>query len=177
MGEAKRLGTAGFCAIAVGFGPARAGYGLFLPDFRDEFGLSIGLSGLVASGLQAGYLVALTLVGLLVARVGPRPFVVVGMSAAGLGMVLVALVPGAILLAVWSSIVFAETPSTGFSATLFLFGFGCVAGPAALGATAGRFGLETAFGISAVIIGLTAAAALLPVGEKARGEARTVEDR
>ena len=46
--EAGRVGAAAFCAIAVSFGPARAGYGLFLPQFRDEFGLSIQLSGLVA---------------------------------------------------------------------------------------------------------------------------------
>ncbi|CAN5310872.1 hypothetical protein BH18ACT10_BH18ACT10_07890 [soil metagenome] len=94
------LGMAGFCAIAVSFGPARAGYGLFLPDFREEFGLSIGMSGLIASGLQAGYLVALTVVGLLVARVGPRPLVVLGGLAAAGGMALVAATPVASLLAV-----------------------------------------------------------------------------
>ena len=37
---AWRLGLAGFFAIAVAFGPARSGFGLFLPDFRREFGLS-----------------------------------------------------------------------------------------------------------------------------------------
>jgi predicted MFS family arabinose efflux permease len=88
-----RLAAAGFGAIAVSFGPARAGYGLFLPYFRDEFGFSIQTAGFIASGLQAGYLVALTAVGLLVARTGPRPMVLAGMLAAGLGMALVAAAP------------------------------------------------------------------------------------
>ena len=99
-GEVTRLGAAGFCAIAVSFGPARAGYGLFLPDFREEFGLSIELSGLVASGLQAGYLAALVAVGLLVARTGARALILLGMLAAGGGMALVAFAPGAPVLAI-----------------------------------------------------------------------------
>ncbi|WP_166175307.1 MFS transporter [Rubrobacter tropicus] len=99
MGRAGRLGAAGFCAIAVSFGPARAGYGLFLPQFRDEFGLSIQLSGLVASGLQAGYLVSLVAVGLLVARVGARAPILLGMLAAALGMGIVAGAPGTAWLA------------------------------------------------------------------------------
>ena len=112
MGSAGRLGTAGFFAIAVSFGPARAGYGLFLPEFRDEFGLSIQLAGLIASGLQAGYLISLVAVGLLVARVGPRAPIVLGMFAAGLGMALVAGAPGRVWLA--AGIVVAGT-SAGWS--------------------------------------------------------------
>ena len=84
-----RLSIAGFVAIAVAFGPARSGYGLFLPSFREEFGLSVGLSGFIASGLQAGYLVALVAVGLFVAKLGPRPLVVLGGLAAASGMFLV----------------------------------------------------------------------------------------
>ena len=49
-----RLGLAGFAATAVAYGPARVGYGLFVPDFREAFGLSTGAAGLVGSGLQAG---------------------------------------------------------------------------------------------------------------------------
>jgi MFS family permease len=41
--------------------------------------------------------------------------------------------------------VFPEGPTTGFSATLFVYGLGTVAGPVALGALAGRFGLGAAF--------------------------------
>jgi hypothetical protein len=52
----------------VTFGPSRNGYGLFLPDIRDEFGLSTEVLGFMASGLYAGYLAALLAVGLLPAR-------------------------------------------------------------------------------------------------------------
>ena len=89
----ERYSTAGggwFCCHCGVVRPARAGYGLFLPYFQDKFGFSIQTAGFVASRLQAGYLVALTAVGLLVARVGPRPMVLAGMLAAGLGMALVA---------------------------------------------------------------------------------------
>ena len=99
MGEAKRLGLAGFFAIAVAFGPARNGYGLFLPYFREEFELSTVLLGLIASGLYAGYLIALSAVGLLATRVGPRLPVLIGLLAAALGMGLVALAPNAPVLA------------------------------------------------------------------------------
>ncbi len=66
------------------------------------------------------------------------------------------------MLALWSSLVFPERPSPGFSATLFLFGVGCVAGPAALGTFGGRFGLAAAFLVSAGIAALTTGVVLLP---------------
>jgi predicted MFS family arabinose efflux permease len=96
---AGRLGLAGFSATAVTFGPARNGYGLFLPDIREEFGLSTEVLGFVASGLYAGYLAALLAVGLLAARTGPRLPVLVGLLSAGVGTALVALSPNAAVLA------------------------------------------------------------------------------
>lgn len=93
------LSMAGFVAIAVAFGPARIGFGLFLPYFREEFGLSVALSGFIASGAQAGFLVALTAVGLVVAKVGPRLLVVIGGLAATVGMTLVAFASGTFALA------------------------------------------------------------------------------
>ncbi len=52
---APQLDLAGFAATAVAYGPARVGYGLFVPDFSEAFGLSsTGAAGLVGSGLQAG---------------------------------------------------------------------------------------------------------------------------
>ena len=96
---AWRLGLAGFFAIAVAFGPARSGFGLFLPDFRREFGLSTEVSGVIAGGSYGGYLVALSLVGLFAARFGPRLFVTVGGISATTGMILVAIAPNASLLA------------------------------------------------------------------------------
>lgn len=93
-----RLGLAGFFAIAVAFGPARSGFGLFLPDFRRQFDLSTGVLGVIAGGSYGGYLVALSLVGLFAARFSPRLFVTVGGLSATIGMVLVALAPSTPLL-------------------------------------------------------------------------------
>ncbi|MFI1399217.1 MFS transporter [Streptomyces sp. NPDC020681] len=86
-----RLALAGVSAIGVTFGFARYGYGLFLPELRAEFGLSVSLVGLIGSATYAGYLAALLLVGVLVARVGPRPLVLAGGLFAAVGMGLVAL--------------------------------------------------------------------------------------
>lgn len=83
----RQLGLAGFFATAVTFGLARNGYGLFLPDIPEEFGLSTVMLGLIASGLYASYLAAL-----FAARVGPRLPVMIGLLSAGVGMALVALV-------------------------------------------------------------------------------------
>ena len=94
-----QLGLAGFFATAVAFGPARNGYGLFLPEIRDEFGLSTQTLGFVASGLYAGYLGALLAVGLFAAAVGPRLPVTIGLFSAALGMGLVAFSPNAAVLA------------------------------------------------------------------------------
>ncbi|MGF1470787.1 MAG: MFS transporter [Rubrobacteraceae bacterium] len=110
--ETTRLSVAGFVAIAVAFGPARNGFGLFLPDFREEFGLSVELSGFIASGVQAGYLFALAAVGLSVARLGPRPLVVLGGLAGALGMALVSFAGG--ILALASGVILAGT-SAGWS--------------------------------------------------------------
>jgi MFS family permease len=60
------------------------------------------------------------------------------------------------LLSVWSSTIFAERPSTGFSATLLLFGAGSVLGPGVMGALADGFGLGPAFLLTAALSLLTA---------------------
>lgn len=94
-----RLSLAGFAATAVTFGPARTGFGLFLPYFRDDFGLSTALLGLIAGGLYLGYLLAVAAAGLLALRVGPLTFVATGLVSAALGMALVAFAPNAPVLA------------------------------------------------------------------------------
>ncbi|MPY59945.1 MFS transporter [Streptomyces spongiae] len=101
-----RMGLAGVTAIGVTFGFARYGYGLFLPEFRREFGLSVSLVGLIGSATYLGYVAALVLVGALVSRFGPRPLVVAGGLSATVGMGLVA---------------FARTPGT-LTAGLILAG-------------------------------------------------------
>jgi predicted MFS family arabinose efflux permease len=94
-----RVGLAGFAATAVAYGPARTGYGLFAPDFREEFGLSTGTVGVIGSGLQAGFLLALVATALLVARLGPRLLVAAGGVSATVGMLLVAVSPNVATLA------------------------------------------------------------------------------
>jgi predicted MFS family arabinose efflux permease len=107
-----RLSLAGFFATAVAFGPARMGYGLFLPEFREEFALSTEASGFIASAAFAGFFLALLLTGFLTARFGSRVPVVAGGLSAFSGMAVVAFAPGVAVLAL--GIVLAAT-SAGFS--------------------------------------------------------------
>lgn len=86
----RHLALAGLAAIGVSFGFARYGYGLFLPDLRATFDLDVSTVGLVGSGTYAGYLAALTLVGLLSARLGPRPMIIASGLFATVGLALVA---------------------------------------------------------------------------------------
>ena len=60
------------------------------------------------------------------------------------------------LLSLWSSAVFRKRPSTGFSATLLLFGLGSIAGPAFAGALADGYGLTNIFLSVAILSVLTA---------------------
>ena len=94
MGRTIQLALAGSSAVAVAFGFARYGYGLFVPTFREEFGLSTGAVGLVSSAGYATYLTAMAAVGFLSGRVGPRFPVVAGALCAGVGMLLIATAQG-----------------------------------------------------------------------------------
>jgi len=173
-----RLGLAGFSATAATFGPARNGYGLFLPDTRDDFGLSTEVLGLIASGLYVGYLAALVTVGLLAARTGPRLPVLSGLLSAGVGTALVAISPNPAVLAAgvvlagtgagWSwapynDAVGRTVPESSRSRTLSIISTGttfgiAVAGLAALAAAA--YGLPWRAGWFAFAAGSLAAAAL-----------------
>lgn len=81
--------------IAVTYGFGRYGYGLFAPRIVDEFGLSVTAVGVVAGATYVSYLVALTLVGALTTRLGPRPLVLAAGVAASAGTAMVAFAPGA----------------------------------------------------------------------------------
>ncbi|MCF6734298.1 MFS transporter, partial [Blastococcus sp. KM273129] len=59
---------AGLAVIAVTYGLARYGFGLYLPQFRAAFGFSAGTAGALAAGGYAAYCVAALLTPLLVAR-------------------------------------------------------------------------------------------------------------
>jgi len=84
-----RLPIAGFFATAISFGPARMGFGLFLPVFRDTFAISTQTAGIIAAGSFAAFFVSLPLSGWLLNRFGPRAPILVGggFATAGLAMV------------------------------------------------------------------------------------------
>jgi len=151
------LASAGFVATAVAFGPARMGFGLFLPAFRHEFGLSTALAGFIASGGFLAFFIALLLAAWLSARVGQRLPVIAGALSATAGFIAVAAASNSMHLAVgialagasagfcWSPfndaaerVVPVETRASALSAVSTGTTFGvAVAGALALGVTYG----------------------------------------
>jgi len=90
MTPTARLAFAGFVATAIGFGPARVGFGLFTPQFSTEFGLSPAEVGRIASFAFISFFVALPVTALMVVRLGTRFPVILACLAACAGSVLVA---------------------------------------------------------------------------------------
>lgn len=86
----RQLVVAGLAVIAVSYGLARYGYGLYLPEFRSAFGLSAGAAGVVAAGSYAGYCAASVLAGRLVSRGQARATLWLAGGSAALGCLLVA---------------------------------------------------------------------------------------
>ena len=107
-----KLSAAGFAATGITYGPARMGFGLFLPEFRTAFSISTGSAGLVSSLGFLGFFLGLLAAYAMTARRGPRAPVVLGLGAATLGMGLVALASNLPLLAAG---VFFAMSSAGFS--------------------------------------------------------------
>jgi predicted MFS family arabinose efflux permease len=99
MTPAARLTAAGFVATAVAFGPARMGFGLFLPAFREDFALSTSTAGLIASGGFLAFLLALLASAWIARRHGERVAVVAGALAAATGFAAVAVAGTPTLLA------------------------------------------------------------------------------
>jgi predicted MFS family arabinose efflux permease len=84
------LVAAGLAVIAVTYGLARYGYGLYLPEFRTAFDLSDATAGAVAAGGYAGYCAAALLAGRLVGSGRARTTVWLAGGSAALGCLLVA---------------------------------------------------------------------------------------
>ncbi|WOI55489.1 MFS transporter [Palleronia sp. LCG004] len=112
MQTITRIASAGSAATAVAFGPARIGFGLFLPQFREAFSISTGTAGMISSLSFATFFLALGCSYKLIARAGPRVPIVVGMIAAALGLSAVAAAPNMIVLAVGICL---ASASAGFS--------------------------------------------------------------
>jgi predicted MFS family arabinose efflux permease len=100
LSQASRVGAAGLLALVATYGIGRQAYGLFVPTFREEFGLSLAVLGFYASAAQTGYLVTTVLTGVLTARFGPRVPVVSGCLLLAVGAAVTASAPGPVLLAV-----------------------------------------------------------------------------
>jgi predicted MFS family arabinose efflux permease len=96
---AWRLGLPGLATLAVCFGFARYGYGLFLPRFQAEFGGSAGTLGAVTSAGYLGGLAALGVVAWSSGRFGARWPVVFGVGCAAAGMLMIGLARGPALFA------------------------------------------------------------------------------
>ncbi|MDF1728761.1 MAG: MFS transporter [Sulfitobacter sp.] len=112
----KSLPAAGFAATAISFGPARMGFGLFVPEFESAFSMSATSVGVVSSLGFAGFLIGLLLAQLLLNRKGPEVPVLTGLAAATVGLGIVALAPNVPLLTIG---VFVAASSAGFAWTPF----------------------------------------------------------
>ncbi len=111
-----RIASAGSAATAIAFGPARAGFGLFLPQFREAFSISTSMAGMISSLGFAAFLIGLACSYKLIALAGPRVPVVCGMAFATVGLATVAAAPDAIVLAIGVAL---ASASAGFSWTPF----------------------------------------------------------
>lgn len=99
ISQTSRVGGAGLLALVATYGIGRQAYGLFVPTFREEFGLSLDVMGFYASAAQAGYLVATLITGVLTSRRGPRLPVVSGCLLLAVGAAMTASAPGPMVLA------------------------------------------------------------------------------
>lgn len=95
-----KLALPGMCVLAVCFGFARYGYGLFLPEMRRTFDVSTGTLGRVSAAGYAAEVVALIVVVFFSGRVGPRWLVGAGGLSAATGMLLIAVAPNTSILLV-----------------------------------------------------------------------------
>ncbi|MFO7778575.1 MAG: MFS transporter [Nitriliruptoraceae bacterium] len=100
LSQTSRVGGAGLLALVATYGIGREAYGLFVPAFREEFGLPLDVLGFYASAAQAGYLIATVITGALTARLGPRVPVVSGCLLLAIGAATTASAPGPVLLGV-----------------------------------------------------------------------------
>jgi predicted MFS family arabinose efflux permease len=100
MSSLPRIVPAGLAMIAVTYGLARFGYGLFLPEFREALDLGAYTLGWIGAGSYLGYCAAALVALVFASRVGARRMVMAAGLVAVAGMALIAASPNAWVLAV-----------------------------------------------------------------------------
>lgn len=95
-----QLTGAGLALIAACYGLARFAYGLFVPAFSDEFGLTAATAGAIASGSYAAYCLAIVASTALTPRLGSRTLAISAGAVATGGVLLISLAPNTAALAV-----------------------------------------------------------------------------
>jgi MFS family permease len=107
-----KFSLAGFAATAITYGPARMGFGLFLPQFRTEFALTSTAAGILSGLGFLGFFAGLVIAQAMTSRHGPRRAILCGLIAATTGLATVALSTNTATLAIG---VFLALSSAGFS--------------------------------------------------------------
>lgn len=110
--QARNFTFAGLAIVAVTFGLARYGFGLFVPDISRDLSLSPDVIGLVAGSSYIGYLCATLTAAWISRKFGPRLPIVLGGLAACLGMLMVGFAVSGITLLL---AIFIAGTSPGFS--------------------------------------------------------------
>ncbi len=87
--QTRNFTFAGLAIVAVTFGLARYGFGLFVPDISRELSLTPDMVGLIAGSSYVGYLCATLAAAWISQRYGPRVPIVLGGMMASIGMLLV----------------------------------------------------------------------------------------
>lgn len=112
----RSLSAAGFAATAISYGPARMGFGLFVPKFRQDFSLSSSSVGLLSTLGFSGFFLGLLVAQFLLHRRGPKVPVLSGLTLATVGLGVVSIAPNVTVLALG---VFLAATSAGFAWTPF----------------------------------------------------------
>lgn len=97
-GQTIALTGAGLLLIAVTYGLARFAYGLFVPGFRESFGLGSAQVGAIGSASYAAYCLAIVPALVFSPQLGSRAMATIAGSVATAGMALIALSPNAVIL-------------------------------------------------------------------------------
>ena len=94
-----RLVATGIAMVGTGFGLARYGYGLLLPEMRSSFDVTNAALGAIATGSYAAYLAGTAVVGAVTGRLPSWAPVALGGALAVAGMLIVAAAQSPLLLA------------------------------------------------------------------------------